>query len=121
MLPTLLANNDGIFQHDNAPTHTARIIRDLLQELGIEVMNWPPYSPDLNPIENLWALLKAEIMKIRPDLKTMNNNDSTWEILLESAQTAWENLDWNHFVHLAETKPHRVADIIKYDGWYTSY
>jgi transposase len=121
MLPILLANNDGIFQHDNAPTHTAYIIRDLLQELGIEVMDWPPYSPDLNLIENLWALLKAEIMKIRPDLKTMPNNDHTWEILLEIAQFAWETLSWDHFVHLAETMPHRVADIIKYEGWYTSY
>jgi hypothetical protein len=32
----------AIFIHDNAPIHTANIIRD-----------WPPYSPDLNPIENM--------------------------------------------------------------------
>ncbi|KAJ5104253.1 hypothetical protein N7532_004782 [Penicillium argentinense] len=68
ILPILMQNEDGIFQHDNAPTHTARVVRDALAEMNIEVMEWPPHSPDLNPIENLWALLKAKIYELRPDL-----------------------------------------------------
>lgn len=43
----------NIFIHDNASVHIARIIRELLDDLNVEVMQWPPYSPDLNPIENL--------------------------------------------------------------------
>lgn len=39
VLPTLILNRDGIFQHDNAPTHTAHIVRDALQDLGIELWN----------------------------------------------------------------------------------
>ncbi|KAJ5718913.1 uncharacterized protein N7483_009995 [Penicillium malachiteum] len=65
ILPTLI--------HDNAPTHTAHVVRDALEEMNIEVMEWPPHSPDLNPIENLWALLKAAIYKLRPDLIHMRN------------------------------------------------
>ena len=38
---------------DNASIHTSRLARDWLQEHGIEVTDWPPYSPDLNPIEHL--------------------------------------------------------------------
>ncbi len=49
-------------------------------------MEWPPQSPDLNPIENLGALLKAEIYKLRPDLIRMRHNDTTKAILVETAQ-----------------------------------
>lgn len=84
-------------------------------------MEWPPYSPDLNPIENLWALLKAEIYKIRPDLLNMRNNDETKEILVETAQIAWERLDLDHLKHLSDTMPHRVQAIIESEGWYTPY
>jgi hypothetical protein len=51
-LPDFIQPGD-IFMHDNAPVHQAGIVKNLLAELGIEVMKWPPYSPDLNPIENL--------------------------------------------------------------------
>lgn len=121
ILPTLLANEDAIFQYDNAPTHTAYIVQELLRELGVNVMDWPPYSPDLNPIENLWALLKADILRLRPWLREMPNNQETWAELVDTAQYAWENLTVHHFVNLAETMPHRVEEVIKYEGWHTSY
>jgi transposase len=41
-----------VFMQDNAPIHTAHIIKDWLEEMAIEVLEWPPYSPDLNPIEH---------------------------------------------------------------------
>lgn len=57
VLPTLLNSLDhnAIFQQDNAPVHTAYIVRNALNELECEIMEWPPYSPDLDPIENLCA------------------------------------------------------------------
>lgn len=44
---------DSIFMQDNTEIHTAKIVKKWLQEEGIEIMEWPAYSPDLNPIENL--------------------------------------------------------------------
>jgi transposase len=38
------------------------------EEHGIWVMDWPPHSPDLNPIENLWHRLKLKIFKLYPEL-----------------------------------------------------
>ena len=42
-----------IFMQDNARVHTAGVTKNWLEIHGIEVMEWPPYSPDLNPIEHL--------------------------------------------------------------------
>ena len=39
------------FQHDNARAHVARVCRDFLNQNNVQVLDWPPYSPDLNPIE----------------------------------------------------------------------
>ena len=61
--PTLL-NEDNIFMRDNAPIHTARVVRDYLEnKLAFPILDWPPYSPDLNPIKNLWKTLKQQIHK----------------------------------------------------------
>lgn len=67
-LPDFL-NHGNIFMHDGASVHRAYIVRDLLAAMDINVMELPPYSPDLNPIENLWASMKAKIYEKYPELE----------------------------------------------------
>jgi hypothetical protein len=123
VLPTLIQpvrGQDGIFMHDNASVHKAYIVRELLQDLNITVMEWPPYSSDLNPIENIWALLKAKVHEICPELRgVMPKNEATRQLLEDPAYDAWQQLDMAIFESLAEAMPRRVKAVIEADGWYT--
>jgi hypothetical protein len=84
-------------------------------------MPWPPYSPDLNPIKNLWALLKVEIYFRYPELQDAPNTVETLELLIHATKTTWETFDKTIINRLIDTMEHRVNSVIKSKGWYTKY
>ena len=52
-----------LFQQDNAKGHASAFTKSVLAAAGIKVMEWPPFSPDLNPIETLWNDMKEYIQE----------------------------------------------------------
>ena len=121
-LGTLLNGVDGaIFQQDNASVHTAHVVRDWLADHDFKIMAWPPYLPDLNPIENLWSILEAKIYELHPEVRGMPDNDETLEFVISVAQEAWSYIDIDMLQNLAVTMPHRVQQVLEHGGWYTSY
>ncbi len=80
MLPSadkLYEDADFIFQQDLAPAHTAKGTKSWFNDHGVTVLDWPASSPNLNPIENLWGIVKRKMRDTRlnnaEDLKTAIN------------------------------------------------
>lgn len=53
---------DWYFQQDNAPCHRARLTAKWFEDNDITVIPWPPTSPDLNPIENVWSKIDQKLL-----------------------------------------------------------
>ena len=56
----------SIFMHDGAPCHRSKAVKEFLEQENVQVLDWPGNSPYLNPIENLWKLMKAKVAEKYP-------------------------------------------------------
>src|SRR3990167_1351000 len=70
-----LDQDEIIFQQDNDPKHTSKLAKDALEDLNLNVLEWPSQSPDLNPIEHYWGHVAREL-KRRTGL--IPNKDELW-------------------------------------------
>ena len=62
LIPALPKN--CIIVMDNARFHKSEETREIIEDHGHQLLFLPPYSPDLNPIENYWAILKGKLRKV---------------------------------------------------------
>ena len=116
LFPTIekqFPNKNAIFQHDGAPCHNAKVIKKFLEDNGVQILTpWPGNSPDLNPIENLWSILKQGVDKLKPtnaeDLNTFILND-------------WNSITMNMVKKLISTMPKRIAEVIQKKGQHSKY
>src|SRR4029434_2929927 len=62
-------SEECFFQQDNAPCHTARSVKVWMKDHHIRTLSWPAQSPDLNPVEKLWNVIKRKMDGHKPSNK----------------------------------------------------
>ncbi|GBM49346.1 Transposable element Tc3 transposase [Araneus ventricosus] len=73
------------YQHDNAPIHTSNATKNYLNSKNVTVFEWPSMSPDLNPIENVWAIMSRKVYENVEQFYSVN-------ALKTVVECAWYNL-----------------------------
>ncbi len=95
------------WQQDGSGVHRAEIVKKFIDEKMPKKMDWPAYSPDISPIENIWGWIKAQVAKDVPQ-----NVDA----LKKSIRTHWESMDIEFLAPYFESMPKRMAMVIENEG-----
>ncbi len=106
MIPSLLRLGAG--QYSNMITTTA-----LLKKLRVKVMDWLSISPDLNPIEHLWGILKQKVWKVRK----FSNIHQLRDVVMEE----WKRTPVATCEALVNSMPKRVKTVLENNGGHTKY
>ncbi|CAF1115806.1 unnamed protein product [Rotaria magnacalcarata] len=101
-----------VFQHDNNPKHTSRIVKNWLDKHRVKRLIWPPFSPDMNPIEHLWDELERRMKEHQPK----NQKE-----LRETLQAEWQNIGPDVTNKLVESVPNRLYECSRMKRYPTRY
>ena len=103
-----------VFQHDGAPCHRTVVIENWLNDTGIEVLEpWPGCNPDLNPIENLWTMVKRKVSEMNP---------TSEQSLIATIKKVWvTEITPAYCEKLISSMPQRVQAVLRNEGHHCKY
>ena len=103
------------FLQDGAPCHKSKIVTAWFQERPhISLIDWPGNSPDLNPIENVWAWMKSQLRDSKATSLPQLQREITelWVLRMDNIQ---------YLKNLVESMPRRLQAVIDGNGNLTKY
>jgi len=114
-----LAKDEFVFQHDNDPKHTAKVTKRYLESIHLTetdgtLLYWPSQSPDLNPMEHMWAYLKNQLGKYPTRPKSC---DELWE----RVSAEWYKIPVEFCRKLIKGMPRRLKTVYNAKGRHTKY
>uniref|UniRef100_A0AAZ3SWD3 Transposase n=1 Tax=Oncorhynchus tshawytscha TaxID=74940 RepID=A0AAZ3SWD3_ONCTS len=101
-----------LLMQDNAKRHVAGVCQQFLQEEGIDAMDWPARSPDLNPIEHIWDIMSRSIHQCHVAPQTVQE-------LADALVQVWEEIPQETIHHLIRSMPRRCREVIQARGGHT--
>ncbi|UYV69385.1 hypothetical protein LAZ67_6003399 [Cordylochernes scorpioides] len=101
-LPYLQGVPNALYQQDNARPHTARISQQALHD--VQMLPWPPYSPDLSPIEHVWDIIGRRLHAFPQP----RSEDELWQMV----EREWRAIPQDAIRTLIDSLPRRVAACI---------
>jgi transposase len=104
-----------IFQHDNDPKHTSKLVKEHLDNQDFTTIVWPAQSPDLNPIENIWSIVKLRLFR------NYDRPPKGVHELWERIQEVWDTLTVDDCRNVIKTMHKRCSDVIKAKGYWIDY
>lgn len=111
----------SIFQQDNARIHTAKLTQEWFETHGVYVEDWPPHSPDLNPIEPVWRWLKLKLFQLFPELIHMGRSEEDWQVFKRCIKVAWNAIPQEKIDALILSMGRRCKAVQRARGYYTKY
>ncbi|KAG6946824.1 hypothetical protein JG687_00016495 [Phytophthora cactorum] len=105
---------DDIYQQDNASIHRSKLTMEFFEEERIKLLDWSARSPDLNPIENVWAMMT----------RIVYHNGKQYDSVTEMRAAiiaASEVLDARYLGKLVDLMPKRCIEVIPKQGDKTHY
>ena len=108
-----LVQDPFIIIRDNASYHCSQQTKEWIKKNKVkEILDWPPNSPDLNPIENVWGIIKRELQK---------ENISKRSILINRIKEIYENIPYKYIENIVESFVTRLQRCIDLEGDRTGY
>lgn len=109
-------SNAFVLQQDNASLHVSDLAKKYFSDEVLTVLTWPPCSPDMNIVEQIWSILQKKLD--RKLVKTrVRNNDHLLEIIKDLAN----EITVEQVNKLYDSMPNRIKSLIKNSGGFTSY
>lgn len=109
---TKIGGQNYIFQQDNAPIHTAKVVKSWFEQQkmkGFGLLSWPALSPDLNPIENSWGLIVRSVYKNGKQYNSISE-------LKDAILTSWEEIELPILQKLNKSMKNRVCQVLINNG-----
>ena len=116
LLPTIqeqFGDKQCLFQHDGAPCNEEKVITKWLGEQNIDILGpWPGNSPDLNPIEILWSILKRRMDKQKP-----TNSEKLQALIMQEGAAISQDVAQKWI----DSMPGQIAEVLKKKGKYCKH